>query len=277
MLESIILGTIQGIAEWLPVSSEGMIFLVKSNFFYNGESIKEIAGLALFLHFGTFLAALVYFRKDVWVLFKELKMLLPKAVRPLSERSDRSNANKKVLVFLIISTLISGVLGYGLLIWVNSLGAENNVEVFTKYINLIIGVLLLITAYLLIKAKRGGERTDESLKISDGVILGLTQTFASLPGLSRSGLTVSALLLRKFNSESAIKLSFLMSLPIVLAGNIVLNLGEFSLSINSFLALLFSFAFGFLTINILLKVAKKINFGYFVLVFGVLMILVSFL
>jgi undecaprenyl-diphosphatase len=160
---------------------------------------------------------------------------------------------------------------------VNSLGAENNVEVFTKYINLIIGVLLLITAYLLIKAKRGGERTDESLKISDGVILGLTQTFASLPGLSRSGLTVSALLLRKFNSESAIKLSFLMSLPIVLAGNIVLNLGEFSLSINSFLALLFSFAFGFLTINILLKVAKKINFGYFVLVFGVLMILVSFL
>ncbi len=266
MLESIILGTIQGIAEWLPVSSEGMIFLVKSNFFYNGESIKEIAGLALFLHFGTFLAALVYFRKDVWLLIKEL-----------FNYKKAKEKNKKVINFLIISTLISGILGYGLLTWVDSLGVEENIEVFTKYINLIIGLFLLVTAYLLIKAKREGERTEGSLNKSDNIILGLTQTFASLPGLSRSGLTVSALLIRKFNSETAIKLSFLMSLPIVLAGNIILNFKEFSLNINSFFGLLFSFAFGLLTINILLKLAKKINFGYFVLIFGVLMIIASLL
>lgn len=262
MLESIILGTIQGIAEWLPVSSEGMIFLVKSNFFYKGESIKEIAELALFLHFGTFLAALVYFRKDVLMLIKEF-----------FRYKKAEEKNKKIINFLVISTLISGILGLGLLTLVDGFDRNSSLQNFTKYVNIIIGVLLLITAYLLIRAKKGGERNEENLKISDGVILGFVQAFSVLPGLSRSGLTVSALLIKKLNSETAIKLSFLMSLPIVLAGNIILNLKEFNLNINSFLGLCFSFGFGLLTINILLRLAKKINFGYFVLVFGLLMIL----
>ena len=70
MFESIILGTIQGIAEWLPVSSEGLIFFVKTNFFNNNESISQITHLALWLHLGTFFAALIFFRKDVVRLIK---------------------------------------------------------------------------------------------------------------------------------------------------------------------------------------------------------------
>jgi undecaprenyl-diphosphatase len=70
-MESFILGTIQGIAEWLPVSSEGLIFLVKSNFFNNNESILEIARLGLFLHFGTFLAALVFFQERSFLFNKK--------------------------------------------------------------------------------------------------------------------------------------------------------------------------------------------------------------
>jgi len=72
MLEGIILGIIQGITEWLPVSSEGILVLVKSNFFGEGESLREMIGFAVFLHLGTFLAALLYFRRDVWMLLKGL-------------------------------------------------------------------------------------------------------------------------------------------------------------------------------------------------------------
>lgn len=264
MLESIILGTIQGILEWLPVSSEGMIFLVKSNFFYQGESIKEMADLALFLHLGTFFSALVYFRKDVWRLIKEF-----------FNYKKASQENKKIINFLITSTLISGVLGYALLIWADNLGEGQNLSEFTKYINIIIGFLLFITAYLLIKAKKGGERKSDNLNKIDSILLGIFQGFAVLPGLSRSGLTVSALLMRKFNSAFAIKLSFLMSLPIVLAGNIILNCKEFYFSLNNFFALFFSFVFGLITINFLLGLAKKINFGYFVLIFAILMVLAN--
>src|SRR3989339_2261259 len=103
MLEQIILGIIQGIAEWLPISSEGLIILVKSNFFSQatlGENIR----LALFLHLGTFLAALIYFRKDVFSLFNALFNF---------KKSEAET--KKLFRFLIGATLISGILGLTLL------------------------------------------------------------------------------------------------------------------------------------------------------------------
>jgi len=113
----------------------------------------------------------------------------------------------------------------------------------------------------------------KNLTWTDGIILGIAQGFAALPGLSRSGLTVSALLLRKFDNALSLRLSFLMSLPIVLAGNILLNFNELTWSKGTFWSLLFSFLFGLLTIHFLLKIAKKINFGLFVLFFGILTIL----
>ena len=137
-------------------------------------------------------------------------------------------------------------------------------------------MLLLTTGILQIKAKKKEEKKMVDAGNKDGVLLGLVQSFASLPGLSRSGLTVSVLLLRKFRSEAALKLSFLMSLPIVLGGNIILNLDKFNFSLESFSGLLFSFVFGLLTIKLLLKTARKINFGWFVLFFGIIVIISIF-
>jgi len=93
-----------------------------------------------------------------------------------------------------------------------------------------------------------------------------------LPGLCRSGFTVSALLLRLFDVQDALKLSFFMSLPIVLAGNIILNFNDLIFSNELIWGLIFSFIFGLLTIDLLLKIAKRINFGYFVLIFGLLLL-----
>lgn len=259
MFEQFVLGAIQGIAEWLPISSEGLIFLVKTNFFNTGESLMNIAQQALFLHFGTFLAALIYFRKDVLILSKTL-----------INYKSASCENKKELVFIIVATLISGFFGFYLL-----LIADNNFNYTSNIINFTIGILLLITAFFQIKAKNIGIRNIKDLKKRDGIILGIAQGFAVLPGLSRSGLTISALLLRKFGNKESLRLSFLLSMPIVLGGNIILNLDKFSLSVYSLIGLFTSFVFGLITIGILLRLAKKVNFGYFVLGFGLLMILLA--
>lgn len=264
MIESIILGTIQGIAEWLPVSSTGLIFLVKINLFNNGESISEITHLALWLHLGTFLAALIFFRKDV-----------VNMVKALFQFKKTEAGEQRVLVFLIVATIITGLLGLFILFLIKEYGAS--LSMTANFINLSVGCLLLITAGLQFRAKNNGGRDAKELKNSDSIILGITQGLASLPGLSRSGLTISTMLLRKINSALALKLSFLMSLPVVLGGNIILNLNKFALNLTSLAGLITSFIFGILTIHIILKIAGKINFGWFVLGFGVLMIIAAFI
>lgn len=264
MLESIILGLAQGIAEWLPISSEGAIVAIKNTFFPDGLLLSDTIKLALFLHFGTFLAALIYFRKDVWTL-----------IQAFFKPKESSPENRKVLFFLIISTLISGGLGFLLL---KSLAEfESQIETGSAFINLFVATLLFITAFLQLVAKKTGLRNEENLTTKDGIILGLVQGFAVLPGLSRSGLTVSTLLLKKFNDTTALRLSFLMSMPIVLLGNIILVLPTFSFSLNALISLVAAFVSGLLTIHLLLKLARKINFGYFALFFGVLLIISVFI
>jgi len=260
MLESFIIGAIQGIAEWLPVSSEGVIFLVKANIFASQDTLSEIISYALFLHFGTFLAALVYFRKEVKILFKSL-----------FNYKKANSKDKKLLNFLIIATLISGFIGILILEFIKRIDVD--ISSIAQIVTVIIAILLFITAYLQLKVSNSGYRGENNLKTKDALILGFVQAFAALPGLSRSGLTVSSLLMLKYNKKSALRLSFLLSLPLILAGNIVLNLDKFNFNLESFIALASSFIFGWLTIKYLLKLTEKINFGYFVLFFAILTLL----
>jgi len=260
MFKEIILGTVQGIAEWLPVSSEGLLVLIQVNFFHGDMGLKETVHKALFLHLGTFLAALVYLRKKVLILIKAV----------FSYGSQKKEV-QQTLKFLIIATAISGVVGIILL----EVGSyfEERLNFTGKAITLILGSLLLITALIQLKAKREGKREVKEINTFDMILLGFVQGLTVLPGLSRSGLTISTLLLRKFKKDQALKLSFLMSLPIVLGGNIIINLPNFTINTGMLINLVFSFIFGILTIHFLLKLAKKINFGYFVFLFGVLTIL----
>lgn len=265
MFEQLILGVIQGVAEWLPVSSEGLIFLVKANFFQDSD-IGSLVETALFLHLGTFLAALVYFRRRVWRL-----------LRSLFKYKTASDIDRKTLNFLIIATVISGVIGYGLITLVET--SAQYLDITSSFITLVIGLLLLVTAGLQYRAQRQVGARDlkeySGIEKKDGMILGVVQSLAAMPGLSRSGLTVSALLLRKFDDNIALELSFLLSLPIVLGGNVVLNLGKFSVSPQAWVGLVASFVFGFLTIDLLLRLARKINFAHFVLFFGILTIVAA--
>ncbi len=267
MLENIILGSIQGLAEWLPVSSEGILVLVQTRFFNSDKHILELIRQSLFLHLGTVLAVVIYFRKDIWRLIKISFGYSPE-----------DKTGQKVFEFILITALITGLLGYSLLsLLVNF---EKEVELTGRVITGIIGVLLLVTGFLQLRAKKkepAGLRPIKRLNQNDNLILGMMQALAVLPGMSRSGMTVSGLLLRKFDEQTALRLSFLMSVPVIIGGNIILNLKylsyQLSLDLETLLGLFFAFIFGWLTINLFLRLAKRINFGYFVLFFGILILI----
>ncbi len=257
MIQGIILGFIQGITEWLPVSSEGLIVLAQIHIFHQGN-LQENINLALFLHFGTFFAALIYFRREVWLLLKSSL-----------QYKYSSPEDKAIIRFLLVSTLVSALIGFTLL---NTLiHLEGYLSVSGKVLTGAIGLLLLITAALLLISKSSFQKRSQDATLVDGVILGVVQGLAVLPGFSRSGLTISALLLRKYDDTHALTLSFLMSLPVVLGSNIMLNLANPMLTPTTLLGCLFAFVFGLATIHFLLSLSKKINFGYFVLLFGLLM------
>ena len=255
MLEYALLGFIQGIFEWLPVSSEGIIVLLLS--YLTEGSLPDLIRFALFLHLGTFFAALIYFRREVFNLTVSLF------------RYDKvCIENQKTIKFLIIATLVSGVIGIFILQFIVQLIPD----ITGKYITLGIGLLLLVTGILQLKIKDTGLKKAADLTIKDGILLGIMQGLAILPGLSRSGLTISAFLLKKYDKTDSLKLSFLMSLPVVLLGNIILNYEYFFLTLENTVALLFAFIFGLLTIHYLIKLSKRINFGYFVLFFAAITI-----
>lgn len=257
IIQQLILGLIQGITEWLPISSSAFTILVMSNF-YQITDTSFLLHAALLLHLGTFLAALIYFRNEVADL-----------IISLFNYKKSNQETKNILKFLIFTTIISGIIGIFILKFIS----EINLELTGKSITFGIGFLLLITAGFQLSSKKKGLRKETQIKTSDSWIAGIAQGFASLPGISRSGITISTLLLKKFDDTTALRLSFLMSMPIVLLGNIFLNFGDFTFTSTTIYGLLASFIFGLLTIHGLMRLSKRINFGWFVLGFAVLMML----
>jgi len=242
MLEYLILGILQGVTEWLPISSQGQTYIV-SQFF--GIPATELAGLVLWLHMGTMLAAILYFRHDILMLsrFKE----------------------KWLWKYLIIATLFTAVLGVPLYYLTK--------DAFTTLPGVlligVIGALLIVTGLIQKKAAEKDKRVQGTKK--DAVIAGLAQGLAILPGVSRSGTTTSTLLFRGIQSEAALRLSFLMSIPAVAAADLGFHLTEgFAVSSGSIIALLASFITGYLTIDVLMRVAHRIRFWKFCIFLGVL-------
>jgi undecaprenyl-diphosphatase len=258
LAEHALLGTVQGITEWLPISSEGMLVLIQS--WLNGGTFEDLVRIAIFLHMGTFLAALVYFRDEILELAKT-------AFR----YREADEEQRKTLVFLVVATIVSGVLGFLIL------QALGEADLVGPVVTGLVGLMLIATGILQLTIRQTGTKGPDRLTLGDGVLLGLAQGLAIIPGISRSGITVSALLLRRYGKTTALVLSMLMSLPAVLGANIFLNLDLLTdFAPEMLIGLLFAFGFGLLTIHGLLKLAQRVNFALFVLLFGLLMIVAAF-
>jgi len=259
MFESIILGAVQGVAEWLPVSSEAMIILVKNNFFPSGMPFSEMISFAIFLHLGTLLAATVYFWSDVVSL-----------VQSVFRYRAVGEARQKMLWFIVVATAVSGVLGLGLLNVV-----EKFEHVFTNQsaVNAIVAGFLLITAIILYLNESRRELGNRDLSIKRSIITGIFQGLAVIPGISRSGMTLASMGLLGIEKRHALRLSFLLSIPLVLFANIFLHAGDLSVfTAESIVALTAAFVVGIISIHVLLKLIRKIRFSYFVGIFALILI-----
>lgn len=257
-IQSTLLGVLQGITEWLPISSQGQTVLVMLNFMQiePGTAIS----VAIFLHIGTMLAVLIRFRKDfVSMLNRESKML-------------------KIIVVATGSTAITAVpLLFLLLFFIENL-FENGA--IATILTGAIGVMLILTGIILGVQKRAGNssyRSLDEITTRDMVFAGLAQGFSILPGISRSGTTITILLMSGIKQELALKLSFLMSVPAVLGAVVLFDVREVSAIATSDAAImvLSSLIVGYITMSILLRFAERVNFAIFCVSLGGLTLLLS--
>lgn len=252
LLSAALLGILQGITEWLPISSSGQSMLVLMNFL-NLEPASAL-GFAIYLHIGTLLAVIIKFRRE------------------LSDVA-KSGLENKLLKFLVVSTIFTGIVG----VPIYRVVSDNFTSAAGEKATGVIGILLIVTGLVIYFSKnKFGKKGINDSNIWDMIILGAVQGLAILPGISRSGVTIAALLFRNFKQEDALKLSFLISIPAVVGAVTLSSVqGNVAFETSLFAGILLSLVTGYLAIDILLKISKKIRFDIFCVLFGLLALIFS--
>jgi len=246
-LQLVLLGLLQGVAEWLPISSKSQVMLLLIGLFKIDPS--QSLSLSIFLHIGTVIAASVYFRDEI-VRIARMK-------------------ETKLLLFLFLSTLATGIVGLPLFMLFRKTFVQSTGEIAIGFI----GAGLVVTGVVFLLSREKQRRSYRNVNVSDSIIAGLSQSFSVLPGVSRSGMTTASLLFMGFSQEDSVKLSMLMSIPAVIGAEIGFSLieGLPTVSANEALILISSsFIFGFIALALFLKLARRINFGYFCVLLGLI-------
>ena len=261
-LLGIVLGVVQGVSEWLPVSSKTQV-IIASTFLF-GLGIKDAYALGLFLEAGTFVAAVYYFRKEVWGVLKALV--------------GRGDEESWVLLkFLVVVTLLTAVVGVA--IYITALSAISGPVVGIPMI--LLGCILIGDGVVIVLARGRSNPTKRlgDLSMRDYIIIGIVQGISALPGVSRSGVTVSAMLLLGINPRDSFKLSFLALIPasVGAAGTSILfsgvDLGSALSTIGTsviLLAILVSIVIGIVFIRLLLRVAGSQRIALLAFALGIL-------
>jgi undecaprenyl-diphosphatase len=199
-IEAIVLGLVQGLTEFLPISSSGHLRIVPAFFGWEDPGAAFTAVIQL----GTMAAVVLYFRHDLWRIavawLQELRV-------PFRSRSHEANLGW----FIIVGTVPISVLG---------LIFSDQIESGARDLYLI-GSALIVFSFVMLLADRFGSRRREltELNMRDGLVIGFAQALALVPGVSRSGATISAGLFRNFDGAAAARYSFLLSVPaVVLSG-----------------------------------------------------------
>jgi undecaprenyl-diphosphatase len=237
MLEAIILGIIQGITEFLPISSTAHLILFP--WFFNWDGLVDTLTFNIALHAGTLIALIFCFWRD-WI-----ELIMKK---------------QRLFGFIVLASIPAGVSGFFL---------NDIVEKSLREPLLICAMLIAVGLLMLIAEKAKKHKNIEKISLRDAVIIGIAQAFAIIPGVSRSGITISAGLFRGLERDAAARFSFLLSTPII-AGATLLHFKE-ALDYSThydfklfFIGIVTSFITGYFAVKFLLSFLKRHPLNIFV-------------
>ena len=272
--EAIILGLVQGIAEFLPISSSGHLAILQNLF-----NMSDIEGGHMFfdvlLHFGTLIAICFMYWSDIKAMVVEVLELLSGRKSYTADGKPKKYPAARMF-FLIVAATLPLVL----VLPVNDyIGELSQSTVF-------IGIALILTGFMLLVSDKmtPGVKTEKNMRFSDALIIGLCQCVATLPGLSRSGTTITAGIATGQNRSYAVKFSLLMSIPAVLGATLLELIKAFKTGIDASLIPAYLFGMvaamvsGVLAIGLLKLIAKSKRFGgfaYYCWIVGALTIILS--
>ena len=252
MIEIFILSLIQGITEFLPISSSSHLILISEYLAFNNQALN----IDVSLHIGSFFAVIVFFRKDIY-----------------------NFINNKELLFKIIFSSIPIMLVGFILIRFDLIEQLRNIKVI-GWTTLLFGILLYFSDKVAL------EKDIQSIfSFRTAIFIGLLQVLSLIPGVSRSGITITGARIFKFKRYDAAKISFLLSIPTLAAVSIfgfnnLIKAGNFEFSLLMIASIILSYLFSFITIKYFLKYIKNFTLNVFVayrVILGSILLLISYL
>lgn len=301
--EAIIQGIIQGLTEFLPVSSSGHLSLAQHVLPSTGSGEADVGNqaLSLFLHFGTLFAVFIVYRDIIWKMILEfIQMCKDLVTKKFIWKLDKMNKERKMIIFLVVASAFAIVLFLPVLGWLGLELADGEAvktvadlsEYFSNDSDIMVeGIFFVLTGILILMATVFNVSFGAKKKQSDGVLtlknacaMGIGQCFASMPGLSRSGTTTTMGMLTGAEKNTALEFSFIMGIPTILAANLleIKDTDWSTVSGSTLVAILVgvvvSAVVGVLAIKFLKWIVSNDKFqyfGYYCLVLGVIVIILG--
>ena len=253
MLKIALLGIVQGITEFLPISSSGHLVI--------GERLLGISSpglsLEIILHLGTLLAVLVFFHKQIWKLIDSI----------INFKDIEKHQDRLFSLYIIVAMIPTGIIG----LLIKKIIESNKNDLHLIGTGLIFTALVLFTSNLIQKK----QKTVKPLTLFRSILIGIGQGIAVIPGISRSGSTIATALATGISRKEAAEFSFILSIPAILAATVVELDTSVMFTPNYLIGLLFSFLAGLFTIKFLIKVISQGKFhlfGYYCLIVGFLVV-----
>ena len=267
VLQGFLLGILQGVAEFLPISSSGHLALAQSLF-----GLEDVPLLYdIFLHMATLLAVTIYFWPKIWALLKCFGRWITKKQKSDNQVQISENdllcptdkIGQKTIIAIIVATIITGAFG----IFTSKLIPDLSIK-FVCGGFLVTSALLIISSIMEKKQSAKGPNEFTGISIKQSIIIGIMQGFGTLPGISRSGSTIAGALFGGVNRSLAGEFSFIVSIPAILGAFILelKDLGQMSSSIGAapiIAGCISSFAVGYCSLSVLMKIIKKGKLQWF--------------
>lgn len=267
ILQGFLLGILQGVAEFLPISSSGHLALAQSLF-----GLEDVPLLYdIFLHMATLLAVTIYFWPKIWALLKCFGRWITKKQKSDNQVKISENdllcptdkIGQKTIIAIILTTAITGAFGIFTSKLIPDLGVKFVCGGF-----LVTSALLIFSSIMEKRQSAKGPKEFTGISIKQSIIIGIMQGFGTLPGISRSGSTIAGALFGGVNRSLAGEFSFIVSIPAILGAFILelKDLGEMSSSIGAapiIAGCIASFAVGYFSLSVLMKIIKKGKLQWF--------------